>query len=150
MRNAAIIGLAFMVMEPVTYCVHRWVMHGFAIGWHQSHHQQRPGRFERNDLFPFVFASIVMTMWAIGLNVSGWTWLVPVGIGATLYGAVYGIIHDLYIHRRFVNLPRVKWLEHIAEAHRLHHRDAGEPYGLLVPTVSAQRRARLRSKASTI
>jgi beta-carotene 3-hydroxylase len=93
-----------------------------------------------------VFASIVMSLWAIGLNISGWSWLIAVGIGATLYGAVYGIIHDLYIHRRFVNLPRVAWLEHIAEAHRLHHRDAGEPYGLLVPRLTAQRRARLGNR----
>jgi beta-carotene 3-hydroxylase len=145
LSSIGIAVVSFVAMEPVTYAVHRWVMHGFGRRWHDSHHRQRPSRFELNDLFPLVFASIVMTMWAIGTNVDGAGWLVWVGVGATAYGVVYATVHDLYIHRRFVNLPRWPVLDRLGRAHQLHHRDTGEPYGLLVPVLSNERRRRLRS-----
>ena len=30
---------ALVLMEPVTALIHRFVMHGFAMGWHRSHHR---------------------------------------------------------------------------------------------------------------
>ena len=51
-----IIALVTLVaMEPITYLVHRFVMHGFGQGWHISHHRRRRGRVERNDLYPLGF-----------------------------------------------------------------------------------------------
>src|SRR6478672_7104551 len=92
--------VSFALMEPFTYLAHRFVMHGFGMGWHRSHHRRRPGRFERNDLFPVVFSVAAMSAVAVGLNVPGLAVLVPVVAGVGAYGAAYLFVHDLYIHRR--------------------------------------------------
>ena len=103
----AFLGLAavsFVLMEPVTYAVHRWVMHGPGLTLHHSHHRPPLGRLEANDLFPVAFASLVGVALAVGFNVPGYAWLVPVGTGVTLYGLAYGLVHDGVIHAR---LPAV-------------------------------------------
>ena len=42
----------FLFMEIVTWCTHRYVMHGFLWYLHEDHHQPRyNGIFEKNDLF---------------------------------------------------------------------------------------------------
>ena len=41
--------VAFVLMEPVTALVHRFVMHGFGMGWHRSHHEPPRGAVEAND-----------------------------------------------------------------------------------------------------
>ena len=75
-------------------------MHGFGRRLHRSHHQPDGSRFELNDWFPVMFASIVMLgLWA-GFNLDGLEILVPVGVGVTLYGAAYAAVHDGWIHRR--------------------------------------------------
>ncbi len=135
---------AFVAMEPITAATHRWVMHG--VGWvlHRSHHRQLGERFEANDAFPVIFASIVCVAMAIGFNVDGWSALVPVGIGVTAYGVAYAIVHDVYIHGR-VRLfggRTVAPLDRLADAHRLHHRFNSAPYGMLVPVVPTRVRVR--------
>lgn len=139
-------AIAFVVMEPVTYLVHRYVMHGPGLVWHRSHHARSRGRFERNDLFPVVFASITIAAMALGSQVSRLAPLLPVGVGVTAYGLAYLFVHDGYIHRRLPGLSRrlgpVAPLEHLADAHALHHRFGTEPYGMLVPIVPARLRAR--------
>jgi beta-carotene 3-hydroxylase len=134
----ALVG--FLLMEPITALVHRAVMHGPGIVLHRSHHRRvRPGesprRWEANDLFPVAFAAVVMLGFAIGFNVAGYEVLVPIGIGITLYGLAYAVVHDAYIHRR---LPlfgdrTVPLLERLAVAHRRHHDRNGAPYGMLIP-----------------
>lgn len=135
--------VAFGVMEPVTYLAHRFVMHGFAMAWHRSHHRRRLGRFERNDLFPVVFAGMSMMAIAAGFNVPALAVLVPVVVGVGAYGAAYLFVHDLYIHRRLARFT-ARWaaLDRLAAAHDLHHRFGGEPYGMLLPVVPASLRAR--------
>ena len=139
--------VAFVVMEPVTYATHRWVMHGLGEVLHRSHHRplaERAGRWEANDAYPVMFAGVVVTAMAIGLNLPGLTPVVWVGIGVTAYGAVYALVHDVYIHRR---LPlfrgrEIGGLSHLAAAHRIHHLYGGEPYGMLVPIVPLPLRER--------
>ena len=99
----ALVG--FLLMEPITALVHRFVMHGPGLVLHRSHHRRvRPGespsRWEANDLFPVAFAAVVMLGLAIGFNVAGYEVLVPIGVGVTLYGLAYAVVHDVYIHRR--------------------------------------------------
>jgi beta-carotene 3-hydroxylase len=135
---------AFLVMEPVTYAVHRWVMHGAGAVLHRSHHRQGSTGWEANDLYPVLFASVVLVGLALGFNVAGLAGLVPVGIGVTLYGMAYGLVHDVYIHGR---LPlfrgrKVALLDRLADAHRIHHLYNGEPYGMLLPIVPAELRDR--------
>jgi beta-carotene 3-hydroxylase len=141
-----LVVVAFVVMEPVTYLVHRFVMHGRGMAWHRSHHARRRGAFERNDRYPVVFCALTVAAMAIGSRVPAVGFLVPVGAGVTLYGLAYLFVHDGYIHRRLPGLTaRVGWLEGLAEAHAWHHRFGGEPYGMLVPIVPASLRARART-----
>jgi beta-carotene 3-hydroxylase len=141
-------ALAFVAMEPITALVHRFVMHGIGLGLHRSHHRPvRPGesprRWEANDAFPVMFAAIVMIGFAIGFNVAGLDVLVPIGVGVTVYGAAYALVHDVYIHGRLPLFAErtVPGLERLAAAHRIHHRHDGAPYGMLVPVVARRRHA---------
>jgi beta-carotene 3-hydroxylase len=141
----AIALVSFLAMEPLTAAAHRWVMHGVGRRLHRSHHRRlRPGqqpRWEANDWFPVMFASVVLIGFALGFNVAGFEVLVPVGIGITAYGATYAIVHDLYIHQR---LPlfrgrRIPVLEWLAASHRVHHERNAAPYGMLLPVRSGSR-----------
>jgi beta-carotene 3-hydroxylase len=141
--------LTFVAMEPATYLVHRYVMHGPGMVWHASHHGPRLGSFERNDLFPVVFASMTIVAMAIGSRFGSLGWLLPVGAGVTAYGIVYLFVHDVYSHRRWRRFrARLPVLERLAANHRLHHRDGGEPFGFLVPVVTGARRARATRSSS--
>ena len=61
-----------------------------------------------------------------------------------LYGAAYAVVHDVYIHRRlrWFGDRTVRWLDRLADAHALHHRFGGAPYGMLVPVVPRHVRAK--------
>jgi beta-carotene 3-hydroxylase len=141
--------VAFVLMEPVTALMHRFVMHGIGRGLHRSHHRPDGSRFEANDWFPVMFGSIVMLgLWA-GFNLDGLEILVPVGVGITAYGIAYALVHDGWIHRRvgwFTNHRtdgrRVGTLDHLAAAHRIHHEHNGAPFGMLFPVVPRQLRDR--------
>ena len=99
-RALLVVVAAFVLMEPVTALTHRFVMHGIGRSLHRSHHAPTGARFERNDWFPVMFASIVMLgLWA-GFHLDGLEALVPVGVGVTLYGAAYALVHDGWIHQR--------------------------------------------------
>ncbi len=105
--HVALLAVGFVAMEPVTYATHRWVMHGPGRRLHRSHHAPRPGaRWQANDLFPLGFALVVMAAMAVGFNVDGWGWLVPLCLGVTLYGVAYALVHDVYAHRRAPLLRR--------------------------------------------
>lgn len=148
-----IAAVAFVAMEPITAATHRYVMHG--VGWvlHRSHHHRSAARFEANDAFPVMFAGVVCVGIAIGFNVDGWSALVAVGIGVTLYGAAYALVHDVYIHGRVRWLTfhdrRVAVFDRLAEAHRLHHRYNAAPYGMLLPVVPAHVRQRVAAVPHT-
>jgi beta-carotene 3-hydroxylase len=135
---------SFVAMEPITAATHRWVMHGLGSRLHRSHHRP-PGdtRWEDNDVFPIVFASIVMLGFWFGFHRDSLAWLVPAGIGVTIYGAAYAIVHDGYIHRRVAIFGgrRLGVLDRLADAHRVHHRSNGAPFGMLVPIVPSETRA---------
>jgi beta-carotene 3-hydroxylase len=128
--------VAFLAMEAVSYAMHRWVMHGVGWGWHRSHHEPRRGRrLEENDRFPIVFATLSIVLFATG------RWWVAAGV--TAYGVLYAVVHEIYIHRRVrIRLPRTKYLDWLRSAHAEHHRDGGEPYGMLLP-ITRSARARL-------
>jgi beta-carotene 3-hydroxylase len=143
-QNVLIVALAFVLMEPFTYCAHRWVMHGLAKFLHESHHRNAaravPALLEANDFFPVILAAGVNILLALGFNQPSLGALVPTCVGITAYGFAYFIVHDVYIHRRlrlFGN-KKVALLERLAVAHRRHHQFNGEPYGMLLP-ITGQR-----------
>lgn len=145
----AVVG--FVLMEPVTWAAHRFVMHGRGWVLHRSHHAPRTDRrLEANDAYPVIFGSVVGGAMAVGFNVDGWSWLVPLAVGVTAYGAVYALVHDGYIHRRFPMLRGRRTLDALARAHAVHHRTGGEPYGMLAPFVPRADRRPAATEASQV
>jgi beta-carotene 3-hydroxylase len=141
----ALVAVAVLVlMEPVTALVHRFVMHGFGMGWHRSHHEPPRRVLEANDLFPVVFAAATIVLLSIGVYVPGApSLLVPIGVGITAYGAAYLLVHDVVIHRRLAFLPLPDaLLRRWREAHNVHHLFARAPYGFLAPVVPVELRRR--------
>jgi beta-carotene 3-hydroxylase len=128
--------VAFVGMEGVSYCTHRFVMHGFGYKIHADHHRPSDGGFEANDLYPLSFSSLAIVFFALGAWVDSMGLFVPAGLGLTLYGVLYLFVHEIYIHQRLrlINRP-LPYLEWLRRAHRVHHLYGGEPYGMLFPVV---------------
>ena len=132
------IALALVaVMEFTAYAVHRWVMHGpLGWGWHESHHQEREGTFEKNDLYAVVFACIAMTLFVIA-PLTQQAVIFYIAVGITLYGLLYFIAHDGLVHQRwpFRIVPKSGYAQRLYQAHRLHHavdgRDGCVSFGFL-------------------
>ncbi len=127
-----------LAMEAVAYAIHRWVMHS-RLGWtlHQSHHRERHGWFEANDLYAIIFAApSIALIYAAGQGMVG-DWANWVGGGIAAYGAIYFGFHDIVVHRRIAHriVPRSPWFKRIVQAHRLHHavesRDGAISFGFL-------------------
>lgn len=141
--------VAFVVMEPITYLTHRFVMHGIGVRLHRSHHRLASAGWEANDIYPLLFASVVCLGMAAGFNIAGFATLIPIGIGVTLYGLAYALVHDAYTHGRIpLFRRRITHLDRLAAAHRLHHRFNGEPYGMLLPIIPVALRQRAASGSS--
>lgn len=146
LTNLFLVAVGFLGMEAVTYLVHRFVMHGALRKLHRSHHRNAAAAFakktpEPNDVFPLAFSVVVIAGISIGFNMSGAAWLLPVLVGVSVYGVVYTVIHDGIIHGRIRWMKRVRsnWTTSLDEAHREHHRTNGEPYGMLLPSLSMRR-----------
>jgi len=145
-----IVAAALVLMEPLTALVHRFVMHGFAMGWHRSHHDPPRGVVEANDLFPVVFSAATIVLLAVGVYVGGGGVLVPLGIGITAYGASYLFVHDVVIHRRLAWLPvPAGFLAWHRDAHNVHHLYSRAPYGFLAPVVPSELRNRAERAGAT-
>ncbi len=143
--------VAFVLMEPVTALVHRFVMHGFGMGWHRSHHEPPRGAVEANDLFPVVFSAATIVVLSIGVYGGGGDVLVPLGIGITAYGASYLFVHDLVIHRRlrrWLPLP-AGFLAWHRDAHNVHHIYSRAPFGFLAPVIPSDLRRRAQDAGLT-
>lgn len=146
LTGLVVAATAFVAMEPLTAMLHRWVMHGRGWSLHRSHHRaaaaaarRQPTRgWEANDWYPVFIAVAVMVAFWLGFQFERLAVLVPIGIGVTLYGLAYALVHDVYIHRRLRWFPahrKVPVLERLAAAHRVHHERNAAPYGMLVPVV---------------
>jgi beta-carotene 3-hydroxylase len=108
-------------MEGVAYLMHKYLMHGPMWFLHESHHRRERGRFELNDLFGVFFA--VPSIILIYLGTHGSPLLLPIGVGMTVYGAIYFLFHDVIVHRRIHHRirPTGRYLQRIIKAHRIHH-----------------------------
>src|SRR5690606_34009679 len=115
--------LTILAMEGVAYAAHRWIMHG--PGWvlHKSHHRERTGPFEANDLYALIFAIPSIVLLYGGVNLAWGHGALWVGVGIAAYGANHFGFHDVIVHRRIGHryLPRSAYMKRIGQAHRLHH-----------------------------
>ncbi|MEJ7932444.1 sterol desaturase family protein [Ramlibacter sp. AN1015] len=147
LRDAAVVLAAVLAMEGIAWLAHRYVMHGIGWGWHASHHAPRAGRFERNDLYAIVFAAIAIALIAAGQDPQRRV-LALVGLGMTVYGALYLLVHDGLVHRRLPMAwqPRGGYLRRLVEAHQLHHAQHGREGCVSFGFLWAPRPERLRER----
>jgi beta-carotene 3-hydroxylase len=130
----------FLGMESVAWLAHRFVMHGLLWQLHEDHHKKNPTSFfEKNDYFFLIFALPGIACLALGIY-TPYTHLLFVGLGITLYGAAYFIVHDIFIHQRFKLFRNTDnfYFRAIRRAHKMHHKHLGKEDGecfgmLLVP-----------------
>ena len=134
--NILAITISFVAMEFVAWFTHKYIMHGFLWILHKDHHQPNHDHvFEKNDFFFIIFA--IPGILGIVIGIENYNWPFWVGIGISLYGLAYFLIHDLFIHRRsklFRN-TNSNYLKALRKAHKIHHKNTeknnGENFGML-------------------
>lgn len=127
----------YLLMECVTWCTHKFVMHGFLWYLHADHHQPKYAHiFERNDLFFVIFAIPSILLFYFGSD-AGFDYRFFIGLGIFAYGLSYFIVHDIIIHQRlklFKNTKN-KYLIALRKGHKVHHKhlgkEDGECFGML-------------------
>lgn len=139
LQSISIVLITFLIMEGITWCTHKYIMHG-ALGWyfHEDHHQpQYQGVFEKNDAFFLVFATPSIALIYFGFENPNFDARLWIGAGIAAYGAAYFLVHDVFIHQRF------KWFKNtdsvyfraLRKAHKVHHKhlgkEDGECFGML-------------------
>ena len=130
--NILVTLLTFLLMEGVTWLTHKYVMHGFLWSLHDDHHNKnKENFFEKNDSFFIIFAGLSMVFFALGNYVSGLGFLFYIGIGITLYGFAYFMVHDIFIHQRFRFFTRTDnfYFRALRKAHKVHHKHLGKEHG---------------------
>lgn len=116
------IALGLAVMEISGWWIHKYLMHGPLWKIHQTHHRPSKSFFEWNDLFSLFFGAISVALIVLGaedLDYRFW-----IGIGISLYGLLYFVLHDVLVHRRlkWFDRPKNNFLKAIFRAHQAHHR----------------------------
>lgn len=127
----------YLLMECITWCTHKFVMHGFLWYLHADHHQPRYAHvFERNDVFFVIFAIPSILLFYFGTQ-AGFDYRFFIGLGIFAYGLSYFIVHDIIIHQRlklFKNTKN-KYLIALRKGHKVHHKhlgkEDGECFGML-------------------
>lgn len=132
------IVLGFVAMEISGWFIHKYLMHGPLWVIHKTHHQPSKSFFELNDLFSIFFGSVAVTLILLGVN--NFDYRFWIGVGISLYGLLYFILHDVWVHRRikWFGKPKNFFLRGVFRAHQAHHRtnkkDDAVSFGLfLVP-----------------
>lgn len=129
-----VVFVMFWTMELVAWATHKYVMHGFLWSLHKDHHQVDKNKvLEKNDSFFLIFAIPGSTLIVFGEPLSFY-----IGIGITLYGLAYFIIHEIFIHQRIKLFRNTKsrYLKAIRRAHKIHHKNLnkenGSCFGMLI------------------
>ncbi|MBS7333883.1 MAG: hypothetical protein KIG88_09850, partial [Weeksellaceae bacterium] len=90
----------FVIMEPLTWLIHKYVMHGFLWVLHKDHHDHSTeGELEKNDYFFIIFAIPAIALFYFG-SINNYNYLFYIGLGITCYGIAYFFVHDIFIHQR--------------------------------------------------
>lgn len=135
--NTLIVFAAFIAMEGVAWSAHKFVMHGFLWHLHKDHHVKgSDGFFEHNDFFFLIFALPGISGLFFGMQ-ANFNFLFWIGLGITIYGFAYFIVHDIFIHQRFKFFRNAnnRYFKAIRRAHKMHHKhltkEHGECFGML-------------------
>ena len=135
--NIVIVITAFASMEAVAWFTHKYVMHGLLWTLHRDHHQKESsGFFEHNDFFFLIFALPGIACLYFGMK-QDYNFLFFIGLGITVYGFAYFLVHDVFIHQRFRLFRNTDnaYFRAIRRAHKMHHKhinkEDGECFGML-------------------
>jgi beta-carotene 3-hydroxylase len=126
----------FTLMEGITWCTHKFVMHGFLWYLHEDHHNPRGHGFQKNDAFFLIFAIPSWLCIMLGLQREAY-WVAAIGFGIAMYGFSYFLVHDVIIHQRFkwFSKSNSTYVKTLRWAHKMHHKHIGkqdgESFGLL-------------------
>lgn len=136
-KNILITLAAFIAMEAVAWFTHKYIMHGLLWKLHKDHHKKDSyGFFERNDFFFLIFALPGITALYFGME-DNYSFLFFIGLGITLYGFTYFLVHEIFIHQRFKYFRNTNhtYFKAIRRAHKVHHKhlekEEGECFGML-------------------
>ncbi|MGQ0827153.1 MAG: sterol desaturase family protein [Bacteroidota bacterium] len=126
--NTLIIIASFVFMEIVAWTMHKYVMHGFLWYLHKDHHLPHDHTFEKNDFFALIFVIPSWLLMMFGIMAGG-DYRLYMGIGITLYGVCYVLIHDGLIHGRIKFLANTKNSKLLAlkNGHLAHHQHSAKP-----------------------
>jgi beta-carotene 3-hydroxylase len=126
----------FVAMEGITWCTHRYVMHGFLWYLHKDHHQPTGHFWEKNDAFFLIFAVPSWLGIMLGLQ-NKLYWVAGIGFGVLWYGIAYFLVHEVIIHQRIKWFTRSNntYIRTIRWAHKMHHKNLhkndSESFGML-------------------
>lgn len=138
--NVGLVIITFVMMEFIAWSSHKYIMHGSLWKWHEDHHdhKKKSGKFwEKNDRFFLIFAIPSAAAYIVGTATS-MTFFLYIGIGISIYGLIYFLIHDVYIHKRFKWFKTLdsRYSRAILRAHGAHHarksKENCESFGLLI------------------
>ncbi len=135
--NFILVVCTFLLMEGITWLVHKYIMHGVLWYLHRDHHDHsHEGHLEKNDYFFLIFALPAIALMYLGSR-QEFNYLFFVGLGITLYGFAYFLVHDIFIHQRITFLKNSQnfYFKAIRRAHKQHHKhivkENGECFGFL-------------------
>ena len=121
-----------VLMEGVAWWMHKYVMHGLFWNLHEDHHvrDNHDSFLELNDSF-FVFFALISIIAFSLWSIFGWQISLGIGIGVFIYGVIYFVIHDLFIHQRIKIWRKTKnpYLLALRRAHKIHHKHLGKHDG---------------------
>ncbi|MEY3678451.1 MAG: hypothetical protein RI924_592 [Bacteroidota bacterium] len=134
LQALGILLLTLIGMECFSWFIHKFLFHGPLWFIHKSHHQERHGFFEWNDIFSLIFAALAVYL--MYTDREAWGIRFWIGAGISLYGIIYFIFHDWFIHNRFKAFQtKNSYLLAIRRAHKIHHKsmqkNPSEEFGLL-------------------
>ncbi len=138
LHNTCIILITTISVELFSWFLHKYVFHGPLWFIHKTHHDRTVhSALELNDIFSLIFAIISIVLIYVG-------WFAPspvhlsIGLGITLYGFIYFIIHDGLIHQRYSSWNKTTnaYLKQVQRAHQRHHmhpnKTPSEEFGLFL------------------
>ncbi len=135
--NIFIVTAVFFTMEGVAWFTHKYVMHGFLWSLHKDHHKKEThGFFEQNDFFFLIFAIPGIVGISYGMH-HEFNFMFWIGLGITIYGLTYFLVHDIFIHQRFKIFRNSdnNYFKGIRRGHKMHHKhivkEDGECFGML-------------------
>lgn len=150
------VPLVFVAMELWAALLHGRIWHGLLWRVHRSHHRLRRlgERLEANDALSLLHVPIAVALVLYGCRgPQGVAREVAfgVGLGMTLFGIAYFVVHDGLVHGRLPvrGLLRFGYFARVREAHEMHHRGRDvPPFGLFLGPLELRQRLRTASEST--